>query len=80
MCRSRLEFTQARHGIQRACGILAKKKRIGGFVVVTVWRQHKLHEKMGVKMLSECDLNIRSLRAWSSTFKTYGSGARNFLL
>lgn len=51
-----------------------------GFVVVVVWRQHKLCEKMGVKMLSECNLNIRSFRALGSTFKTYGSQAMNFLL
>ena len=49
-------------------------------MVVVVWRQHKLCEKMGVKMLSECNLNIRSFRALGSTFKTYGSGAMNFLL
>ena len=48
--------------------------------MVVVWIQHKLHEKMGVKMFSECNLNIGSFRSLSSTFKTYGSGARNFLL
>lgn len=79
MCRRRLECTRARPGAQRTCGILAEQ-RIGGFVVVVVWRQHKLCEKMGVKMLSECNLNIRSFRALGSTFKTYGSQAMNFLL
>ena len=75
MCRRRLECTRARPGAQRTCGILAEQR-----IVVVVWRQHKLCEKMGVKMLSECNLNIRSFRALGSTFKTYGSQAMNFLL
>lgn len=63
MCR-RLNVHPARHGAQRTCGILAEQR-----IVMVVWRQHKLCEKMGVKMLSECNLNIRALRGLGSLLR-----------